>query len=167
MVSASIGNSGESVRAIGAFRYTNTEYIQLAPGMLIDYLRVSDTARYSGGTLEVPLDRELISDAATQLLYHFNEPAGSSTVTDASPLGLHGALGVSNFDEATAPELGHGPVCATDLDQSGSTDIQDLLDLLGAWGSCGDSCCPGDLVPDGVVGIQDLLVILAEWGPCS
>ncbi len=51
-----------------------------------------------------------------------------------------------------------------DLDGDGSVGINDLLDLLGAWGRCpGKPGCPGDLGCDGSVGITDLLALLAAW----
>jgi hypothetical protein len=58
--------------------------------------------------------------------------------------------------------------CAADVaGNDGVIDINDLLALLGAWGT-GDpvfDIAPAG-APDGVVNIQDLLTLLAAWGPC-
>jgi hypothetical protein len=55
-------------------------------------------------------------------------------------------------------------LCVGDIDGDGNVGIQDLLDLLAAWGPCLD--CPADLNGDGTVGITDFLDLLAAWGPC-
>ncbi len=54
--------------------------------------------------------------------------------------------------------------CPADCDPDGVVGINDLLDLLAAWGPC-PGCCI-DLDGDGAVGINDLLDLLAAWGPC-
>ncbi len=62
-----------------------------------------------------------------------------------------------------AGEVGGKSICLWDLDADGSVAINDLLDLLAAWGSV-----PGG-PPDfdgGGVGISDLLALLTNWGPC-
>ena len=51
-----------------------------------------------------------------------------------------------------------------DLNGDGKVNIDDLFQILGAWGMCDD--CPEDLNDDGKVNIDDLFVILGEWGPC-
>ncbi len=72
-------------------------------------------------------------------------------------------LGGNEFlDECPSPIPG-------DLDGDGSVGVQDLLLLLGAWGSCDDctpgkSMCFGDLDGDCTVGVADLLILLANWG---
>jgi hypothetical protein len=46
--------------------------------------------------------------------------------------------------------------------------INDLLDLLVAWGACGaDPCCPADIDFNETVSFTDLLAVLAAWGPCT
>jgi hypothetical protein len=42
-------------------------------------------------------------------------------------------------------------------------DVQDLLQVLAAWGNLGG---PEDINGDGIVDVQDLLMLLAAWGPC-
>lgn len=55
--------------------------------------------------------------------------------------------------------------CAADVDANGEVDINDLLQLLAAWGPCAQPC-PPDTNWDGTVDITDLLELLAVWGPC-
>jgi hypothetical protein len=43
-------------------------------------------------------------------------------------------------------------------------DIEDLLAVIGYWGS---SIPGGDVGGDGIVGIDDLLAVISAWGPCE
>ena len=54
--------------------------------------------------------------------------------------------------------------CPADVDGSGAVDIDDLFQVLGAWGTCDD--CPEDINDDGIVDIDDIFAVLADWGPC-
>ena len=63
------------------------------------------------------------------------------------------------------PEVGvGGEPCPWDLNGDGSVGINDLLSLLGQWGT--DPGGPPDFDGDGTVGITDLIELLANWGPC-
>jgi hypothetical protein len=57
---------------------------------------------------------------------------------------------------------------AEDLDDSGRVDVNDLLQLLAAWGSCPKppQPCDADLTADSTVDVSDLLQLLAAWGNC-
>ena len=55
------------------------------------------------------------------------------------------------------------PACPEDLNDNGSVDFADLLEVLGAWGACGG--CDEDFDSNGVVGFDDLLNLLSKWGP--
>jgi hypothetical protein len=52
-----------------------------------------------------------------------------------------------------------------DINGDGSVDVNDFLQMLGAWGACPDppEPCPADLDNDGSVGITDFLILLANW----
>ena len=50
--------------------------------------------------------------------------------------------------------------CPWDVNNDGTTDVNDLISLLGLFGSTGGQ---GDVNYDGIVDIQDLLDILANW----
>lgn len=72
--------------------------------------------------------------------------------------GGQAASGVVRWGCSTTPVLG-------DLNDSGTVDVQDLLILLGAWGTCPKKGpCPADLNNSGAVDVQDLLILLANWG---
>ncbi|MDY7108258.1 MAG: hypothetical protein SYC29_06435 [Planctomycetota bacterium] len=53
--------------------------------------------------------------------------------------------------------------CYADLDGDCDVDAEDLLILLGNWGTSG----PGDLDGNGLVNTADLLILLGSWGPCG
>jgi hypothetical protein len=52
-----------------------------------------------------------------------------------------------------------------DVNCDGIVDIDDLFDVLAAWGPCPHvpSDCPADLDGDGIVDIDDLFGVLANW----
>jgi hypothetical protein len=56
------------------------------------------------------------------------------------------------------------PDCPADLDDDGEVEIDDLLIVLGRWGS---SDWAADLNGDGVVDVDDLLIVIQFWGDCS
>ena len=57
------------------------------------------------------------------------------------------------------------PAIPGDVDDDGDVDINDLLDLLAAWGPCAKPCppCAADFNDDCIAGINDLLILLANW----
>jgi hypothetical protein len=59
---------------------------------------------------------------------------------------------------------GGGNDCPTDINGNGSTDVSDILEMIGQWGSC--SGCSGDLDGNGSVDVSDLLQVIGAWGPC-
>jgi len=61
--------------------------------------------------------------------------------------------------------LGGGPACPTDVDGNGSTDVSDLLSMIGDWGPC--SGCATDIDGNGVVNVSDLLEAIGAWGVCQ
>ena len=57
------------------------------------------------------------------------------------------------------------PDCEGDIDGNGVVDVNDILDLLGAWGSdCDD--CPSDVNGDGTLDVNDVLALLSNYGDC-
>jgi hypothetical protein len=54
--------------------------------------------------------------------------------------------------------------CHADSNDDGVVDVGDILQLIGAWGPCGN--CDEDLDNNGVVDVADLLDLLSAWGPC-
>ena len=53
------------------------------------------------------------------------------------------------------------PPLAGDLNGDEIVDIDDLFQLLGAWGAC--KACPEDLDGNGAVDIDDLFTLLGNW----
>ena len=60
---------------------------------------------------------------------------------------------------------GGGNDCPTDVDGSGSTDVSDLLAMIGSWGPCDG--CDADVNGDGQVNVSDLLEAIGAWGACE
>ncbi len=68
---------------------------------------------------------------------------------------------------ATIPDCALQAAAPFDLNGDGIVGILDLLELLGAWGPCGNCLlpgfCPADFDGDCSVGIEDLLALLGNW----
>lgn len=59
-------------------------------------------------------------------------------------------------------------VCPADVNSSGAVDTDDLIALVGGWGSCVGSCrqCLADIDDNCQVNTDDLIVLITSWGPC-
>ena len=55
------------------------------------------------------------------------------------------------------------PECP-DINGDGIVNVNDLLMLIGNWGS---STNIGDVNFDGIVDVTDLLMVVGNWGPCE
>jgi len=79
---------------------------------------------------------------------------------------------LTSFDRASITSalttVGALGTCEGDLDGDGEIGIEDVGDMIAAWGSCpgAPDPCLGDLDGDGIVGIADFLDLLSLWGPC-
>jgi hypothetical protein len=57
-----------------------------------------------------------------------------------------------------------GGVSPADLDFNGVVDVDDLVELIVAWGDCPRSQpCPADIDGNGAVDVDDLIVLILEW----
>jgi hypothetical protein len=58
--------------------------------------------------------------------------------------------------------------CLADVDCNGSANIDDLLDVINAWGPCmpNPMPCPSDTDYNGMINIDDLLNVINGWGKC-
>ena len=54
--------------------------------------------------------------------------------------------------------------CSGDVDANGRVDVDDIIDVITAWGDTGDSAA--DLNNDGIVDAGDLVIVLAGYGSC-
>ena len=69
---------------------------------------------------------------------------------------MNGVAHLYNFGDTTIP-------CDGDLDGNGSVSVQDVLNMIGVWGSADPIA---DLDGNGTVAVSDLLILIANWGPC-
>ena len=160
-VSDTIQNSAQSAMSVGAFLpiFGGLRYAMRGS---IDWLRVSSVARYSGSSATPP-SSEPASDAATLLLYHFNETTGSTTVIDQGPNGWNGTLGVG-FAGATSPVLGPLVTIATGYCTPG-TSASGCQATLSASGAASASAGTGFvLAASGVEGDKDGLFFFGTNG---
>jgi hypothetical protein len=126
--SAPIANAG-SITVLGADRLL---YPLPAPLVSVDWLRISNSARYTG-MYAPPPTCEPMSDSNTLALFLFNDPPGSTTATDSGPAAAHGSLGVG-FGGATSPVF-ESPlnICAADFNCDGAVDFFDYDDFVIAF----------------------------------
>ncbi|UCD76442.1 MAG: hypothetical protein JSV91_05855 [Phycisphaerales bacterium] len=104
--------------------------------------------------------------------------AGNNAAVPADVIDLDGDL---DYGEQTPLDLKHedrfvndvdmgayefqGAVpCPADINGDDVVDIDDLFQVLNAWGPCDD--CPEDINRDGLVDIEDIFEVLGSWGPC-
>ena len=55
--------------------------------------------------------------------------------------------------------------CAEDVDGDGVVGVQDIIDVVLAWGPCGKAC-PADVDGNNAVDVNDLVAVLLAWGDC-
>lgn len=75
--------------------------------------------------------------------------------------GLFGCCGADEVVYEIGLYAAQAP-CPADVNGDGDVAVNDLLYILGAWGTAG----PPDPSGDGTVDVVDLLLLLATWGPC-
>ena len=145
----------------------NVDIAGSAPVGQHDQLEIEGNAALAGS-----LDVGFINDFEPQI-------GDAFTIITASPPGSAsndiGSLITGTFDHITGEGLwnvtysdtsviityqGESPL--GDIDNDGMVSVNDLLQLLSAWGSCPG--CSADLDNNGNVGVNDLLVLLANWG---
>jgi hypothetical protein len=71
-------------------------------------------------------------------------------------------FGLSNLIPFSFDVVDH---CAADIDNNGTVNVVDFLDLLAAWPTGYGTAA--DIDRDGTVGVVDFLNLLARWGPCT
>ncbi len=54
----------------------------------------------------------------------------------------------------------NAPNCPGDADGSGTVDVQDLIEVIVAWGRSGGAA---DLNGDGAIDVQDLVLVIVNW----
>lgn len=56
--------------------------------------------------------------------------------------------------------------CFTDINDSGATDVDDLLVVINGWGLCEKPPCASDVNVNGTTDVDDLLYVINHWGEC-
>ena len=142
---------------------------------LIDCELSCNDATADGGALHFgPLATVNILDSTIQwnsavgagggILFSSNvQSLGNTTLCGNTPNQIQGIYLDAGGNSIAAVCVGICP----DPNGDGIVDGADLAILLGAWGPCGGSSCPGDVNGDGLVDGSDLALILGAWGPCS
>lgn len=106
--------------------------------LLEKYLPHGQDPRSFGVTVSMSQSRALIGDFKDSELYY---AAGAAYIF----------------------EIPDGP-CPADVNEDLVVNIDDLFQVLSAWGPCDD--CPEDINEDQVVDIDDAFEVLSDWGPC-
>ena len=109
----------------------------------------------------IPGDETLVTQYATEC-----EPGGSAELWTIVGGGHSPALSDDFSRLVIEFLLAHAKPddCPADVNNSGVVDIDDLFQVLGAWGPCND--CPEDINDSGSVDIDDIFAVLGAWGPC-
>ncbi|MHC5027631.1 MAG: S8 family serine peptidase [Planctomycetota bacterium] len=92
----------------------------------------------------------------------------SSSVTVDVEAGLEYTIRVGGHDGPTGTgplNLVYGEPCSGDVTGDGSVDVNDLVEIILAWGVCGGDC-PADVTGDGTVDVNDLVEVILAWGSC-
>ena len=58
----------------------------------------------------------------------------------------------------------HSCDCPADTNGDGVVGVEDLIEVVLAWGSDDESA---DVTNDGIVDVEDLVQLILAWGPCS
>lgn len=81
------------------------------------------------------------------------------SITDLNPLvGQNSPAITVNFNRTAVVVA-----CPSDIDGSGTVDVDDLLLVIGAWGTASSD---EDIDNNGTVDVDDLLILISAWGPC-
>ena len=62
--------------------------------------------------------------------------------------------------------VGPKPILPGDVNGDEVVDVNDLIELIQAWGPCPpepDTLCPADIGGNGVVDVNDLVVLIESW----
>jgi len=107
-----------------------------------------------------PCDRVFVE---VQQLDRFIDEQGTQLKDNSHP--FTGVFTREDIVRILKTDIGTVDPCPADIDGTGDVGTDDLLAVVGAWGSC-DAFCPADINGDGFVGADDLLAVIAGWGAC-
>lgn len=92
---------------------------------------------------------------------------GGLLALDCNDNGVHDACDISY---GTSDDLNGNGIpdecesCVGDVDSDDVVNIEDITQILLAWGPCEE--CPEDIDGNNAVDIDDIFIVLAAWGPC-
>lgn len=152
---------GKCPRSLGAFRYSYLGSLTV-PSVIadVDWIRISNTARYQGSEFQAPNESDVQNDNSTLLLYRFNELGAVSIVSEAG--NIVGAFG-DGFPGATTPTIVEH--CLGDVTGDGNVGGDDLGVMLSEWGDVSPTTTT-DFNNDGYVNGADIGYLLNVWGGC-
>ncbi|MCP4837851.1 MAG: hypothetical protein GY894_00615, partial [Planctomycetes bacterium] len=109
----------------------------------------------SGGWMYQSLDLDIIGMEGIESfrIRVIAEDGGSGSVVEA---------GFDGVQLAKLDCVDDNP-CPADIDDDGDVDVDDILLVIGAFGTTGPV---GDINEDGIVDVNDVLVVVAGFGPC-
>jgi subtilisin-like proprotein convertase family protein len=101
------------------------------------------------------------------------DPNGTWTLTISDDANLDGGMLNSWSIDVVTCACDEPPVCEGDTDDSGAVDVDDLVNVILAWGPC-PNCppdpCAADVFPfpagDCNVNVDDLVSVVLNWGDC-
>jgi len=152
---------GKCPRSLGAFRYSYNGSLTV-PSVIadVDWIRISNTARYQGSEFQTPNESGVQNDDSTLLLYRFNELGAVSIVSEAG--NIVGVFG-DGFPGATTPIIVEH--CVGDVTGNGNVGGDDLGVMLSQWGDVSPTTTT-DFNNDGYVNGADIGYLLNGWGEC-
>ena len=107
-----------------------------------------------------------VSGGWYEVSFNLDDVAGFTPTAEFRVRFVCGDLGAGSVIEAavdavsiTKPDC--GDECVGDLDGSGDVGADDLLTVIGGWGTPS-----GDVNGDGTTNADDLLLLIGNWGPC-
>jgi len=155
--------AGEGPQSLTLLDYDGDDDLDLAllsmgaSGSTLVSLYRNDTVP-ADGIVTLSLEQSLDEGAAVSLLAagQLHGDGGDDLVT------VQGAAGVRSTASVSIRTADGGSPCQGDATGDGSVDINDILYVIGAWGTA-----EGDLDGDGDGDVDDLLVVISNFGTCG
>ncbi len=159
-----VGGNGTLHVSGGSGAMTFGSYDQSEGGMLVSQLCASGLSTVDvSGEAHILGDWKIIDAGAGLGVFDV-------LTTDAGITGSFSSVELPSADwtwgnDGTRLWVEHvASTCPADLNYDGVVDVVDLVAALGSWGQ---TCSTRDVTDDGVVDVLDLLAILGNWGPCE
>ncbi|MHC5027649.1 MAG: dockerin type I domain-containing protein, partial [Planctomycetota bacterium] len=89
---------------------------------------------------------------------------GTCEVLTGNACTLAGGLYQGDATLCGDAECPQPPDCPSDVNGDGVVDVQDLVEVILAWGS---GQVDADVNNDGMVDVQDLVMVIVDWGACE